>query len=95
MAGAIAGLLLGLLGGDSWLVPAAIGALLGAAAGGVLAYGAGSLQRRQFASVRTVRAGCYELVVQSRWAEEARSLVTTWRSSRTPERHRVGGSAAK
>jgi hypothetical protein len=93
--GAVVGLLLGLLGDGSWAAPAAIGALLGAAAGGALAYGAGSLQGRQFASVRRVRAGCYELVVQSRWAAEARSLVTTWRSSRTPERLRAEESPAE
>jgi hypothetical protein len=89
VVGVVVGIVLGLFGDGSWLGPGALGALLGAVAGGTLAYGGGSLQRRRFASVRRMRAECYELTVQSRWAEEARSLVTTWRLSRTPERLRA------
>jgi len=95
VVGLVVGLLLGIVGDGSWLGPVVLGAVLGAAAGGLLGYGSGMLQRRQFASVQRVRAGCYELVVQSRWADEARSLVTTWRLSRKPERLRVGESTVE
>jgi hypothetical protein len=83
LSGLWAGLLIGLLlslftSGHSMLAVVATGAAFGAAWGAVFGYAAHAATKgkRDFASVRTLAAGRYDLIARGGTVERARSMLT-------------------